>query len=55
MWRCNSCGTIFDEPCVYSYIEDMNGEGAYQQFFVPKCPCCDSEEIEEVYEDAEDD
>lgn len=54
MWHCDYCGTIFDEPCVYSYIEDMNGEGAYQRFFVPKCPCCGSEEIEEDEDNAED-
>lgn len=42
--RCKDCahrGWV-QEPC-----EDMNGEGAIQDFYVPVCPICGSEEIDE--------
>ena len=53
-YECLICGTLFDEPCVRSYLEDMNGEGAFQRFFVPYCPCCGSEEFELLPEPDDD-
>ena len=49
-YECSDCGLRFDSPATWSYREDMNGEGAYQTFYVAVCPRCGSEEIEETRE-----
>lgn len=36
MFVCDECGEAFETP--YSYREDMNGEGMYDEFF--ESPCC---------------
>ena len=54
MWKCYWCDAEFDEPGNHHYREDMNGEGAWQDFFVKICPYCGSEEIEEVSDDEVD-
>lgn len=46
MMRCRVCGSFIDEPSVYHYIEDMNGEGALQDFYIDYCPFCGSEELD---------
>jgi len=53
-YQCNSCNALFDEPSIHHYREDMNGEGAFQDFYIPICPCCGSEEIEELPEPDEE-
>ena len=55
---CNHCNSLFDEPAIDHYREDMNGEGAFQDFYIPICPCCGSEEIDELpprFDDDEED
>lgn len=47
MYQCYICNSEFDEPDTWHYTEDMNGEGAMQDFYVPICPVCGSEEIVE--------
>ena len=49
-WRCECCGAVVDDPDIWHYREDMNGEGAWQDFFVQICPCCGAEEIDEMEE-----
>lgn len=44
---CRVCGARFAEPITATYREDMNGEGAYQSFYIDLCPDCGSEEVEE--------
>jgi DNA-directed RNA polymerase subunit RPC12/RpoP len=46
-YRCHLCGARFDEPIATAYREDVNGEGAYQTFYIDRCPDCGSEEIDE--------
>lgn len=55
MFRCLYCGATFDEPSIHRYVEDMNGEGAYQTFFDHLCPCCGDDQIEALPEPDEDD
>ena len=55
MWFCNSCFSRFDKPAVDHYREDMNGEGAWQDFFENRCPYCWSDEVEEISEVLDDD
>lgn len=52
-WVCYVCNSTFDEPDIWHYREDMNGEGAWQDFYVPICPCCRAEGIQEESEDLE--
>ena len=55
---CYACNSLFDEPDQYHYREDMNGEGAFEDFYPRICPVCGSEEIEELpprFGDEEDD
>lgn len=47
MYQCYICNSEFDEPGTWHYTEDMNGEGAMQDFYVPIFPVCGSEEIDE--------
>lgn len=57
MWVCYCCGWRFERPDVRHYREDMNGEGAYQDFYEELCPSCGEgfiEELEEVEEYAEE-
>ena len=44
---CLCCNLGFDEPGVHHYREDMSGEGHWQDFYIPVCPYCGSEEIME--------
>ena len=53
-WVCYVCNQHFDEPKIVLYTEDVNGEGAYQNFYCPVCPLCGSECIEEEWEDEYD-
>lgn len=46
-YRCQCCGAAFDEPDIITYREDMNGEGAYQAFYIAACPDCGDDYIEE--------
>lgn len=46
-YQCQCCGAIFYEPHMIHYREDMNGEGAMQDFYVSVCPSCGEEQIEE--------
>jgi len=55
MWVCNLCGSEFEEPTVKHYREDMNGEGAWQDFYEDRCPYCGSEEVEEMPIPTDDD
>ena len=50
MWVCNYCNSQFEDPSVHHYREDMNGEGAWQDFWENRCPYCGSEEVEETEE-----
>lgn len=53
-YRCADCGAEFDEPKLYRYREDMNGEGAFQTFTVLACPRCGGETVEPIREETED-
>ena len=52
-WVCYVCNHTFDEPEIWHYTEDMNGEGARQDFYIPICPFCGAEGIEEEQEEQE--
>lgn len=43
-WICCLCNSRFEEPAVKHYREDMNGEGAWLDFWENRCPCCGAEE-----------
>lgn len=45
MWVCDVCGERFAEPIVRHYREDMNGEGAWEDFYISLCPYCGSDEV----------
>ncbi len=45
---CENCNEAIEEPYVYHYREDLNGEGAFADFFVSVCPLCGSEELRKV-------
>lgn len=46
-YRCLECGEIFDEPDeIRENVGEFWGTPAYESFNV--CPCCKSDEIEEV-------
>lgn len=47
-WRCNHCGERFDEPRrEREYQGSCFGFPAWERWSV--CPCCGSEDIDEVY------
>lgn len=53
VYKCWICNREFDAPKTYHYREDMNGEGAWQDFYVNCCPYCGSDEIDELTEQEE--
>ena len=53
-YYCRRCKALFDEPATWHYREDMNGEGAWQTFYVPICPQCGNEDYEELEEPDDD-
>ena len=46
MYVCYCCGARFGEPRIERYREDMDGEGAMQEYAVQCCPACGGEQIE---------
>lgn len=53
-FQCDVCNALFDEYSVHHYIEDIDGEHHFQDFYVPVCPCCGSDEITALPEDDDD-
>lgn len=53
MFKCCYCGSTFDEPSVYHYRENLDGEYGWQDFYVEQCPYCGDEEVEPIPEDDE--
>ena len=52
-WICCLCNSRFDAPVVKHYREDMNGEGAWQDFWESCCPCCGEQMIRELEDNDE--
>jgi len=46
-WRCEFCGAVFDEPCVRTRLENLDGEHGWQEWREKFCPECGDEQIEE--------
>ena len=46
MYVCHCCGARFLEAAIERYREDMDGEGAMQEYTVLRCPECGEEHIE---------
>lgn len=60
MWKCEDCGSLFDEPESVRYnIDEYNGVsdlfGNWQYGYYDACPFCGSEEIASYYEEDDDD
>ena len=58
LYKCDCCGEIFDEDELEYEIEtncsECWGSPAYEDYSVPVCPFCGSEDIDETYDDEED-
>lgn len=55
MYRCDNCGAEFDEPELYRYRENLDGENGVETQTILCCPFCGAEDIEVTKdEDAED-
>lgn len=54
MYRCADCGEIFDEP---EYVQECIGEFWGMPAFETwcRCPYCDSDAVDEYYEDEDED
>lgn len=47
MYRCNRCGTEFEEPATKQESRgEFWGTPAYEEFSI--CPCCKSDDFEEI-------
>ena len=60
MWRCEDCGSLFDEPesvryniDEYNGVSDLFGDSRYGYY--DACPYCGSEEITSYWEEEIDD
>lgn len=54
MYKCNECGCEFEEPRVFQdYRGEFWGVPAYETMWV--CPCCESEDYDEIEENEEED
>lgn len=54
-YRCEYCGSLFDEPHVRRFRECLDGEHGWQTFYDASCPVCGCEDFEELGDDAETD
>lgn len=48
MYKCEICETIFDEPFIKEWKEDMDGEGHFYHFKQVVCPICFSAHFSEL-------
>lgn len=53
MYRCIDCGSVFDEPTTVEDQVAFYGSAPYIEIW-DACPYCESTEIVEYYEDADD-
>lgn len=53
MYKCDICGTVFNEPRIRTYNENLDGENGWEKRKEVTCPDCDSPYFEEA-EDTED-
>lgn len=48
MYKCEICETIFDNPLIKDWKEDMDGEGHFEHFKQVVCPICFSPYFDEL-------
>ena len=54
MYKCKSCGEIFDEPVTKScYLAEAWGRSIYEDY--DTCPCCGSDDFDEYNEEDDED
>lgn len=51
MMICERCGAVFDEPTIYEYRENLDGEHGWATFTEMYCPECGSDDLEDINDD----
>lgn len=48
---CTRCRAVFDEPMIYEYRENLDGEHGWATFTEMYCPECGSDDLEDINDD----
>ena len=46
--KCTNCGAVFDEPTIYEYRENLDGEHGWATFVEMLCPECGCDDLEDT-------
>lgn len=55
MYRCDSCGKVFEDPDILRITENLDGENGWCTHTEEYCPRCGSQDFEDADEDDEED
>lgn len=54
MFRCEWCGSVFEQPAERVYRENLDNENGWYTWHMAVCPKCGEDQIDEIAEDEED-